>query len=298
MLSSRLCLLLCFAVSSTVQTTYDLAADFSGTSNPSLNGVWSYLDGSTLPTTVTLLTDEVMGDGFVGFSGPAGAGPDILKNLGSTTSFGIGVHYMSLEADSGTPDARFTAPAGGVTHYNIYVQIGGSTLPDTMGTGNNFAANAQLLINGVPITPTSTTVTGSSKIRIWDLNAVALAPGGTVDVMVLNPGGPNSGNTQTVFTVQCDVPTAAPTGAPTGSPTGFPTASPTGAPTGSPTGAPTSSPTGYPTRSPTKSPTPSPTRKVMILSPPTFAFGTRANPNGKLNQNPPPCDDDDESGCT
>jgi len=127
----------------------------------------------------------------------AGVSTDItLSNL-AHADFGIIPGFISLEADQGSPVARWTAPGAGT--YSFVINLGGATNWMIGGYGNGDADLAGIRINGVDQTATAVIATSSTNEKVWYLNNVPLSAGATVDAYVGQRYG--GGNTNTFFTV-------------------------------------------------------------------------------------------------
>ena len=181
-------------VSAVAAPGWDLAPDYLTNTNP--NGAWSYGKVTASPTNAfsTLVWNPATNS-----YGTAQVGDTfIYKNVSGSSDYGIGTGKVSLESDWGNAAVRWTAPAAGT--YSFTVAVGGSTVSQLNGYGNNFADMAGVKVNGVDEAAASYVDTGTSKLKQWSFS-VALAPGGTVDTFVLNPGFANGGNTQTDISV-------------------------------------------------------------------------------------------------
>ena len=178
------------------QESWDLAGDWNPPSNP--NGAWTYGDYDT-NMFVNLTFDTNIGyagsGAYVNTNAVDESDGYLYKNITSQPAFGIAPGQISLEANSGTPVARWTAPVSG--YYNISVQIGGTTAIEGPGFGNNFAQFAGLNINMVPVPATSY----EANVYIWSLADNWLGAGTTVDAYVAWPGYAYGGDTQTIFDV-------------------------------------------------------------------------------------------------
>jgi len=178
------------------QESWDLAGDWNPPANP--NGAWSYGDyDSNTFVYLPYMTDtnnNVLGGagGYVSSKGPDGY---IFVNLTGSAAYGIAPGQVSLEADVGTPVARWTAPTSGV--YDISVMIGGTTASEGGGYGNNFAQYGGLNIDMVGQTADSFT----NNVKSWTFSNILLGAGTTVDAYVAWPGYANGGNTETLFHV-------------------------------------------------------------------------------------------------
>jgi hypothetical protein len=164
---------------------WDLADDFSGTSNP--NGAWTY--GQYISGTFSALPQEQFDSTWQGPSWISGGDGIIKMNGGSSVYNGVGPGQVSLDADNATPVARWTAPATGI--FDISVAIGGFGTPldaDAHQSGLN--------INGVAQTGS---YDGNSNVYTWLIHDIGLSKGTTVDAYVNHDYG--YGNTQTAFTV-------------------------------------------------------------------------------------------------
>ena len=184
---------LAFGSPAYAQASWDLAGDWNPPANP--NGAWTYGDydsGSFVD--LTYATNGAGGNGaYVSVSGlPDGF---IYKNLAGSAAFGIGAGQVSLESNSGTAVARWTAPTSGF--YDISVLIGGTTATEGPGYGNNFAQYGGLNINMVGQTADSFT----NNVMSWTYSNLWVSAGTTVDAYVMCPGYPNGGDTQTSFHV-------------------------------------------------------------------------------------------------
>lgn len=179
--------LVAFHAGATPVTMWDLAGDYVGATNP--NGSWQYgtTNGgsfSQLPWDATTLSYGTVAEGET----------FIYQNTSGVRDFGIDPGKVSLEADWGTPDVRWTAPSAGT--YVFQVRVGGDTASGLGGFGNNFADFAGLDLNGMMLVRDSF----SANLAAWDFTA-ALAAGDTLDVFVANPGFAFGGNTQTDITI-------------------------------------------------------------------------------------------------
>lgn len=177
--------------------SWDLAADWNPPANP--NGVWSYGDYDSNVFSPLPYDASAIAAGSTGVYQMAGGqqsdGFIYLNNSGAAAD-GIAPGQVSLEADWGTPVARWTAPETGL--YDFSVMMGGTTATEDGGVGNNFAQYAGLNINGT--SQTSTSFVG--QVIDWTLTDVPLSAGSNVDAYVQNPGYANAGNTATIFDVQ------------------------------------------------------------------------------------------------
>lgn len=171
--------------------TYDLAADFS-VANGNPNGVWTYglrdAGGNFSASTASGTTST----NFAYWGNIAGSA--IFKNNNSVSAYGISAGQISLDADAGTPMARFTAPTAGV--YNVSLAMGGTTASDSFGGGNQRVGFTHLLVNGVD----NFGFTEANNVRTWTISNLSLAQGGTLDAYVQGNG--SFGNTMTKFSVQ------------------------------------------------------------------------------------------------
>ena len=181
-----------FGSSAHAGASWDLAGDWNPPANP--NGAWSYgdYDGGSFVSVPYLVDPNIGGAGCYSPSQPNGF---IYLNLTGSAAYGIAPGQISLEADDGTPVARWTAPASDL--YNISVMIGGTTLSEGGGYGNNFAQFAGLNINMVG----QTNFSFIDNVKSWTFSNVWLNAGATVDAYVACPGYANGGNTETIFHV-------------------------------------------------------------------------------------------------
>jgi hypothetical protein len=168
--------------------TYSLSGDWNGVANP--NGVWSYgyLTGGTFTSFGTGNGAYATDNGYLAF----------YKNTGTSAAYGIDPGQVSLEADGGTPDARFIAPISG--NYQLVLDIGGTTADEGGGYGNADAANGRLLVDGSLV---AGSYDSASNIMSWNLNE-SLSAGAIVDAYV--GAGYGAGNTQTVFQISVPEP--------------------------------------------------------------------------------------------
>jgi hypothetical protein len=176
----------------TAAVSWDLAGDWNPPANP--NGAWTYgdYDGGSF-VNLTYETNGVGGAGaYVSVVAPDGF---IYKNFTGSAAYGIDPGQVSLEANSGTPVARWTAPASG--SYDISVLIGGTTAQEGPGYGNHFAQYAGLNINMVGQTADSTT----NNVNSWTFSNMSISAGTTVDAYVPYQGYANGGDTETIFHV-------------------------------------------------------------------------------------------------
>jgi hypothetical protein len=172
---------------------WNLAGNWAPPANP--NGVWTY--GELFGTTFTNLT-------YSGSSYEDGGVPLIGKNTSSSAVNGINPGQVWLAAGIETPDARWTAPTS--AFYAIELVIGGTQATEGGGTGNLFAVDSGLNINGAAQTGNySTTNNTKTWVIVWDY----LTAGTTVDAYVPDPGGGAGADTQTYFQVTA-VPEPAP----------------------------------------------------------------------------------------
>ena len=175
------------ALSASAATSWSLSDDYAEATNP--NGSWTY--GSLPGGTFTALAWNSSTSSY----GIAAAGQTfIYKNTSGTFAFGIDAGQVSLEADWGNPDVRWTALSAGT--YSFSIAVGGSQAAGGGGTGNNFVAEAGVRVNGVDPAQDSF----ASNVKSWNFT-VTLSAGDTVDTFVLNPGFAASGNTQTKILV-------------------------------------------------------------------------------------------------
>jgi len=183
-----ICTLSLLSVGANAQT-WDLANDFS-TTNGNPNGAWTY--GYNAGSGFTAF-DSVNSGAWV-YSGAGYGGAFIYKNLANYLAYGIYPGEVSLEADNGTPEVRWTAPTSGV--YTINVAIGGTTANSGGGFGNNDASGSGLLVGGVAQTGS---YSNSTNVYSWSITNIVLTGGTHVDAYVNH--GYGGGNTQTIFTV-------------------------------------------------------------------------------------------------
>jgi hypothetical protein len=176
--------------------TYSLLGDWNGVSNP--NGVWSY--GYFSPS-ISSSDFNSFGTGSSDAYGTAGSDFEIYQNQDSFANYGIAPGQISLEADGGNPDVRFTAPVSG--NYQFSLAIGGTEASEGDGYGNHDAANAGLMINGTTITGT---YSSGTNIYSWNFDQT-LNAGDIVDAYV--GAGFGGGNTQTVLTISVPEPATA-----------------------------------------------------------------------------------------
>ncbi|HZZ42062.1 MAG TPA: hypothetical protein VFE58_03930 [Tepidisphaeraceae bacterium] len=176
-----------FLAATTFAQSWSLANDFNGVDNP--NGVWSYgyRDSGS----------------FVSFGTGSGSGYGsgylaISKNTAATPGYGIDPGQIALEADGGTPDARFIAQFASTYHFAL--DIGGTEAGEGGGYGNHDAQNAGLLINGTPVPGTYDPATNTYS---WSFDQ-SLSPGDTVDAYV--GAGFGGGNTQAIFNISVPEP--------------------------------------------------------------------------------------------
>jgi len=174
------------AVSASAASSWDLAGDYAEATNP--NGAWTYgqIPGGTFSALAWNAGTNSYGIAAVGET-------FIYKNTG-VYDYGIATGKVSLESDWGDAAVRWTAPSAGA--YAFTIAVGGSTAGGPGGTGNNFASQAGVRVNGIAQAQDSF----ASNIKSWSFT-VSLAAGGTVDTFVLNPGFAGSGNTQTEISV-------------------------------------------------------------------------------------------------
>lgn len=163
-------------------TVWDLVNDYQENTNP--NGQWRY--GTNHGVSFSLL-DWNAGTSSYGEGNPGNT--FIYRNDTGSRAYGIDPGKVSLEADWGTPDVRWTAPGTGT--YVVSVRVGGGRDSGGGGYGNNFAEYAGVDLDGTPQSRTF-----DNNVAAWDFTAF-LAAGDTVDVFVANPGFANGGNTQT-----------------------------------------------------------------------------------------------------
>ena len=172
--------------------TWDLATDYVGVINP--NGAWQYgtPNGGSFNPLVWDAGTNSYGTGAVG-------NVFIYQNALATPNFGIDPGKISLEADWGTPNVRWTAPSAGT--YLIHVRVGGDRGLSGGGFGNAFANLAGLELNGTAQARDSFI----NNVAAWDFTAM-LSAGEILDVFVANLGPPNGGNTQTDITITAVIP--------------------------------------------------------------------------------------------
>ena len=174
--------------------SWDLAGDWNPPANP--NGAWTYGDyDSNALVNLTYMSNDVGGAGAYLPVGGGATDGFIYKNLTGGLAYGIYPGQVSLESDWGTAVARWTAPTSGF--YDISVLIGGTTVTEGGGYGNNFAQDAGLNINMVGQTADSF----DNNVKSWTFANILLSAGTTVDAYVAYPGFANGGNTQTSFHV-------------------------------------------------------------------------------------------------
>jgi len=164
--------------------TYDIANDFSGTSNP--NGAWSYgykglLSGS--PTGAFSLSTSQQFTPYPGWYGVAG---EIWQNESGTTAFSIAPGAVAVNADSNsTSTVRWTAPASGKISFTGAFGPG-DNYPNDPRNGGVFLDNASLWQQQTP---------GS-----FSFSNQSVSQGDTLDFTVW--GNPNGfGNTQVGSTI-------------------------------------------------------------------------------------------------
>lgn len=181
-------------VSAVAAPGWDLAPDYVTIANP--NGAWSY---GAVTTSPAYAFSTLAWNPATNSYGVAQVGNTfIYKNVSGSSDYGIGNGKVSLESDWGNAAVRWTAPAAGT--YSFTVAVGGSTVSQLNGYGNNFASEAGVKVNGLDEPATSYVATSTSKLKQWSFT-VALAPGDMVDTFVLNLGFANGGNTQTDISV-------------------------------------------------------------------------------------------------
>jgi hypothetical protein len=191
---------LTFHSSAYAQESWDLAGDWNPPANP--NGAWTYCDydgGSSSNLTGGLFVNLTYFNNFTTFGGGAYFQPDglpdgyLYMNTTASAECGIDPGQISLEANGGTPVARWTAPTSGL--YDISVSIGGTMEFEGWGFGNNFARYAGLNINMIEQTATSFT----DNVKSWTFSSLWLNAGGTVDAYVPYQGYAYGGDTQAIF---------------------------------------------------------------------------------------------------
>ena len=181
---------------------WDLASDWNPPQNP--NGAWTYGvydSGSFVDLTYTN-NAALAGLGDDGGYFPAGGNPTdgfIYKSLIANPAYGIDPGEVSLEADFGTPIARWTAPASGL--YNISIVIGGTEADEGPGFGNNFAQDAAVNIKMAGQAASFSDNSSANNVRGWSFTNLMLGAGTNVDAYVAWPGFALGGNTQTIFHV-------------------------------------------------------------------------------------------------
>lgn len=194
------CALLALASPALAQT-FSLSGDWKGSATfdpnntPNPNGPWSYGFRDNTNT-----FQPLPGDGLDTYGSSNGSQAFIYKNLGSAEAYGTGPGQVSLEADYGTPDARFTFPSSG--NFVVNIAIGGNQANDGPGFGNNDASRAVVLLNGTSI-PVSQTDTSNGLVLNWNLSQ-SFAAGDILDAYL--PQQFIGGNTQVIFTVTTSAP--------------------------------------------------------------------------------------------
>lgn len=181
---------------SAMAQTWNLAGDYATNSNP--NGQWQYgeyVSGSFSPLAWNAGTNSY----GVGAAGNA----FVYQNTSGSLAYGIQNGEISLESDWGNAAVRWTAPSAGT--YDFIISTGGLLANAGGGYGNNFALDGDVKVNGSSQTFTGSTSNGVIKVKNWVFSQ-SLNAGQTVDVVVMNPGFANGGNTQTKFAVTQAVP--------------------------------------------------------------------------------------------
>lgn len=140
---------------------------------------------------------------YAPWSWPYWTNSDGNISVGLNTSpfedFGIKLGDASLESDFVTPVARWVAPY--TNRYRVHVTIGGSTLFQERGYGNNNVDISQVLIDGIEQPPTDSTFYPGLSQKDWTFS-VLLDGGKTIDAFVDQRLG--GGNTNLKFTVETD----------------------------------------------------------------------------------------------
>ena len=184
--------LFCVLSTPVLADTYDLAQQFSTTSNPS--GVWSY--GAKRGDAGAFVAGTYSPDGNYkvwATSAVAGDGAHLWRNDSTATAFGNPPGQVSLHGGptDGNSVVRFTAPRN--TAYAVKVKFFAGDAGETQG---KIWKNGTLLYHA-PLT----------SINPEFFQRVPLAAGDTLDVTVERNGNYGAGNTPVSFTVQDDAQT-------------------------------------------------------------------------------------------
>ncbi len=166
---------------------WDLADNFSVTSNP--NGQWTYgyMSSGSFVTFPSSSSSSTAPTWYVS------GGAEIWKSGYTSYICGIYPSQVSVHCDDGTPSVKWTAPSD--HQYYISLIVGGNTDASSTGCyGNGQAANAVLLVNG-------------NKVSLQQINAYEykytgshyLSSNQTVLLYITKNTG--AGNTQTKITI-------------------------------------------------------------------------------------------------
>lgn len=179
-------------------TVWDLATDFSATNNP--DGAWDF--GARVSGVFEQATQCIYDAPFnlywwIGLAGYPTDYGCVGYNLNDFTDYGVLPGHVSIECDGLDPMVRWIAPADGT--YYIHIAIGGTLDWTGSGLGNYHVAGAHVDVGSNEI-PYGSYLNGSSEqLKTWDLSAVHLQLGDTVDAWEEADYG--AGNTDTTMTI-------------------------------------------------------------------------------------------------